>query len=482
MYKKRRPFSQQPVQTKLFWAPYLLKYLTIRIQKGFVSDKEKSNILKDLRIKAPMKKWTCYFLSQVTEHYYYRIQTVCEHFDFASKEKPMAAWVLVMKALLDFSFNYTVKVAKTMKLFPDTPIEQIMGVLGKLDAQYRFVKKRGTEEKVLARRAWTYSTNQFLISLLLKQYPPTFLPTVLQVVSIDDIREFKEMFLDKKPYKKDLEPTTEFEKKYQSRTVRVNLLHTSREKMLVAFQKEGVEAEISRINPWGITITGACDLPKMQEFQDGLFSIQDFASQMATQYIDPMPTMKVLDFCAGFGSKTLGFSVCMKNKGNVVATDIHDYKIEELKLRARRAQSFNIETVTKTKVMEELDRNSFDMVVVDAPCTGSGTLVKNPEIKTQLTSKSISELTEKQLTILNEAAEFVQANGTLVYSTCSVLRSEDEAIVEQFIKEHPEFEVYVPEKKKDNFSPFIHDDKYFSTRKQLSQMEGAFVAMMRKKG
>ncbi|HEY4613776.1 MAG TPA: RsmB/NOP family class I SAM-dependent RNA methyltransferase, partial [Bacteroidota bacterium] len=154
-------------------------------------------------------------------------------------------------------------------------------------------------------------------------------------------------------------------------------------------------------------------------------------------------TAKLLDACAGAGGKTLEFAAIMKNRGEIFAADIHDTRLDELRKRSRRAGASNI----RVKAVASLSDLSgdftgyFNVILIDAPCSGLGTIRRNPGMKWSVTEETVRELSEKQGAILEQSAALVKPGGKLVYATCTVLREENEGVVEQFLSAHPEFAV-----------------------------------------
>jgi len=177
-------------------------------------------------------------------------------------------------------------------------------------------------------------------------------------------------------------------------------------------------------------------------FQDGLFEVQDAGSQLIAPFLDAQPGMRVVDACAGGGGKTLHLAALLQNKGRIVALDTEAWKLEELKKRARRAGASNIETrvIDSGKVIKRLE-HSADRVLLDVPCSGLGVLRRNPDAKWKLSADFISRVKALQQQILSDYALMVKPGGKLVYSTCSILPSENEEQINRFISDNPGFEM-----------------------------------------
>lgn len=230
-------------------------------------------------------------------------------------------------------------------------------------------------------------------------------------------------------------------------TLRVNTLKASVEECRKALLKEEVETEVTKLSPLGLQLPKRANIFQMQAFRDGFFEVQDEGSQLLPQIVDPKPTAKLLDACAGAGGKTLAFAALMKNRGEIVATDVNNFRLEELRKRARRAGVFNVRSREIGDVADLVQDHAgtFDVVFLDAPCSGLGTIRRNPGMKWMVTEETVTELSEKQRHIMEGAAPLVKKGGRLVYATCTLLRKENEEVVEEFLGLHPDFKVLGPE-------------------------------------
>lgn len=182
---------------------------------------------------------------------------------------------------------------------------------------------------------------------------------------------------------------------------------------------------------------------KCGEFQRGLFEMQDAGSQAIAPFLKAEPGMRVIDACAGNGGKTLHLSGLMKNKGKIIALDIASHKLEVLKKRMKRAGSFNIETraIDSMKTIKRL-HNSADRLLLDVPCSGTGVLKRNPDIKYHLTGEKLQNLIKTQEEILDNYSKVLAKGGFMVYSTCSILPSENRKQVHRFLeKQQGSFEL-----------------------------------------
>src|SRR3989338_6229728 len=227
--------------------------------------------------------------------------------------------------------------------------------------------------------------------------------------------------------------------------VRTNTLKITRAELKKRFRTaEGWETQETHFSPVGLLFKNKTHVFKSQLFQKGLFEVQDEGSQLISYLTEVRPGQKVLDACAGGGGKTLHLATLMHNKGMIYASDTSEYRLKELKPRTVRAGVSNIRTRflsgKSLKGIRQL-KNMFDVVLVDAPCSGMGTLRRNPDVTLRLTYARIRELTMQQSAILSQYSMFVKAGGRFVYSTCSLLPEENEEIIASFLKKHSEFHV-----------------------------------------
>lgn len=224
--------------------------------------------------------------------------------------------------------------------------------------------------------------------------------------------------------------------------LRVNTLKTNRDAVLARFAEEGIGAAAGPLSPTAIRLREKPALAKHALFLEGAFEVQDEGSQLLGYLLEPRRGEMVVDFCAGAGGKTLLLGALMKNTGRLYAFDVSDKRLVKLKPRLARS---GLSNVHPARIEHERDQKikrlsgKADRVLVDAPCSGLGTLRRNPDLKWRQSEESVAELTVKQAAILDSAARLVRPGGRLVYATCSLLTAENDAIVEDFLAEHPEF-------------------------------------------
>ena len=225
--------------------------------------------------------------------------------------------------------------------------------------------------------------------------------------------------------------------------LRVNLLKGTRESARAALAAEGIESEPTRLSQWGLRVDGRKQVSTGNAFQTGLVEIQDEGSQLVAAMVGAGPEMRVADWCAGAGGKTLALAMAMGNRGHLAACDVSAPRLDGAVRRLRRAGVHNVERhlVEPGDKWAKRRAGTFDRVLVDAPCTGTGTWRRNPDARLRLRPVDLSELQTKQAEILDQASRVVKPGGRLVYATCSVLPDENEAQIDGFVANHPEFRV-----------------------------------------
>lgn len=226
--------------------------------------------------------------------------------------------------------------------------------------------------------------------------------------------------------------------------IRVNSLLAKREEVLATLKYQGIEAQPTPFSPIGIRITGKPAINRNELFLSGKIEVQDEGSQLLGFLLAPKRGEMVVDFCAGAGGKTLLLGALMHSHGRLYAFDVSEKRLNNLKPRLKRSGLSNIHP---QRIDSERDiklkrlAGKIDRVMVDAPCSGLGTLRRNPDLKWRQSPESIDELQTKQIAILDAAASLLKPGGRLVYATCSLLPEENQQIVEQFLANHPQFSV-----------------------------------------
>lgn len=226
--------------------------------------------------------------------------------------------------------------------------------------------------------------------------------------------------------------------------LRVNRLKATRDDVLRRLQEDGFDAHAGRWSPLSIRVFGRPQIAQHELFREGAVEIQDEGSQMVALVAGAKPGEQVVDFCAGAGGKTLALGADMDNRGRIVAMDVLGGRLLRAKERFRRAGLHNVETRPLTSERDKFVKRHaghFDLVLVDAPCSGTGTWRRDPDKRWRQLGPGLSELVPLQREILESAMRMVKPGGRLVYATCSLLPEENEDQMASFLQAHPEFEI-----------------------------------------
>jgi 16S rRNA (cytosine967-C5)-methyltransferase len=250
--------------------------------------------------------------------------------------------------------------------------------------------------------------------------------------------------------------------------LRVNTLKTTKEKLQSELFDLDIETEFIKDHPNALKLKERANVFTTDAFQNGHFEVQDASSQLVAEFLNVEPGMRVVDACAGAGGKALHLASLMENKGQIIAMDIYDNKLKELKRRAKRNGAHNIEPrhIDSTKVIKKL-YDKADRVLIDAPCSGLGILRRNPDAKWKLQPEFIENIKKTQQEILQQYSRMVKAGGQMVYATCSILPSENKNQVDAFL---------TSEMGKD--FTFVKDKSILSHK---SGFDGFYMALLEKK-
>jgi len=250
--------------------------------------------------------------------------------------------------------------------------------------------------------------------------------------------------------------------------LRVNTLKTTKQKLRAILMDLNIETEFLVNQPDALVLKERANVFLTDAFKDGFFEVQDANSQLVAAFLDVKPGMKVVDTCAGAGGKTLHMASLMENKGLLIAMDLYESKLKQLKLRAKRNGAFNIEyrIIDSTKVIKKL-YDKADRVLIDAPCSGLGVLKRNPDSKWKLQPEFIDNIRKVQAEVLESYSRIVKPGGKMVYATCSVLPSENQEQVKHFL---------TTENGK-NFT-FVQDKKILASE---SGFDGFYMALLERK-
>ncbi|MFN4198902.1 MAG: RsmB/NOP family class I SAM-dependent RNA methyltransferase [Flavobacterium sp.] len=216
--------------------------------------------------------------------------------------------------------------------------------------------------------------------------------------------------------------------------LRVNTLKTTKQNLRALLMDLDIETDYLKDQPDALVLKERANVFMTDAFKEGLFEVQDASSQLVAPFLEVEPGMRVVDACAGAGGKTLHLANIMQNKGQLIAMDLYESKLKQLKIRAKRNGVFNIEprVIDSTKVIKKLHEKA-DRVLIDAPCSGLGVLKRNPDAKWKLQPEFIENIKKVQAEVLENYSKMVKPGGKLVYATCSVLPSENQDQVNHFL-------------------------------------------------
>ncbi|PQJ78675.1 RsmB/NOP family class I SAM-dependent RNA methyltransferase [Polaribacter porphyrae] len=250
--------------------------------------------------------------------------------------------------------------------------------------------------------------------------------------------------------------------------LRTNTLNISKEFLQKKLRSENVITKMLPNHPDALILEERANVFKTEAFHNGYFEVQDASSQLVAAYLDVEPGMKVVDTCAGAGGKTLHLSALMQNKGQIIAMDIYESKLKKLKVRARRNKAHNIDmrVIDSTKPIKKL-YNKADRVLIDAPCSGLGVMRRNPDSKWKLQPEFIENIKKVQQEVLQSYSKMVKSGGKMVYATCSILPSENQEQVDNFLTSDSGKEF-----------TFVKDKKVLA---HTSGFDGFYMALLEKK-
>lgn len=262
-------------------------------------------------------------------------------------------------------------------------------------------------------------------------------------------------------------------------TVRANTLKTTREGLIRELKRKGIEAIPTGYSPDGITFLTRLDPSQLPEFRSGLITVQDEGAQLVSYLLDPKPGEIILDACSAPGGKTTHVAELMRNEGTIIAQDINGPRLKLVQNLARNLGIDIIETVNADATNRNYE-HTFDKALVDAPCSGLGTIRRNPDAKWKKDLKDILELSNIQFKILTAVSRSLKPGGILVYAVCTLMPEENEKVCERFLSQCPEFkidaEVEVPFER-DTFS---NENGFFLTDPVKHSMDGFFAVRFRK--
>jgi 16S rRNA (cytosine967-C5)-methyltransferase len=264
-------------------------------------------------------------------------------------------------------------------------------------------------------------------------------------------------------------------------TARVNTTLTNRQAVIIELTEEGYEVEESEIVPVAIRSKRG-NLAHSISYKQGHLTIQDESSMLVAYALDPKADELVLDACAAPGGKTTHMSERMSNKGEIKALDIHKHKIKLIDQNASRLHLTNVHSILKDsrQAKEEFDTETFDRILIDAPCSGLGVLKGKPDIKYAKKESDLEGLQTIQLNILNEVSSLLKPGGILAYSTCTIDQKENQDVIKQFLQSHSDFEPHTLSSLPDSFSQ-AKGDFQLQVFPQDFGGDGFYIAVIRKK-
>ena len=274
------------------------------------------------------------------------------------------------------------------------------------------------------------------------------------------------------------EKLCQFDNQQAPLTVRTNTLKTSPSELFLQLTSLGVEATRSQLVDEGYVLENYGSLDNLAPLQEGYCQVQDESSMLVAHVVDPQPGELVLDVCSAPGGKTTHMAALMENRGRIVACDIYDHKLQRVMENAARLGINIIDPMLMDarEIHQDFPQQA-DRVLVDAPCSGLGVLRRKPDSRWRKTQQLLKELPKLQLEILKSAAACVKPGGILVYSTCTIAREENQAVVEKFLKDNAEFQL----EHTGSRLPVPREDVMVQLYPQRDGTDGFFIACMRRK-
>lgn len=269
-------------------------------------------------------------------------------------------------------------------------------------------------------------------------------------------------------------------------SIRINRLKSTPEELkseILKSNEENNKIEIKEgILKDFLILTHVRDIENMKQFKEGKFTVQDEAAGLTALLLNPKPGEKVLDACSSPGGKTTYLAEIMKNTGKIEAWDLHSSRVKLVEDAVQRLGLTNIKAkVQDATIMQEEYKEKFDKILLDVPCLGIGVLKRKPDIKWQRKKEDIEEITKIQEKILQTCSTYLKKGGSLVYSTCSILKEENENIINQFLKNNPEFTIEKINLESSNyFEKFITKDQFLQVY-QNEKTDGFFICKLAKK-
>ena len=266
--------------------------------------------------------------------------------------------------------------------------------------------------------------------------------------------------------------------------LRVNTVRADRESVLKELKAAGFEATPTPYSPVGIRLAGKPAINRHPLFTGGSVEVQDEGSQLLAYLLAPKRREMVVDFCAGAGGKTLALGALMQSQGRLYAFDVSEKRLKNLKPRLKRSGLSNVHPQliqSENDIRIKRLGGKIDRVLVDAPCSGLGTLRRNPDLKWRQSPQSVTELAAKQGAILGGAAGLLKPGGRLVFATCSILAEENDAVVERFLAARPDFQLLDCQQVLDDGRIALKSGRFFQLRPQQHETDGFFAAVLERR-
>ncbi len=268
-------------------------------------------------------------------------------------------------------------------------------------------------------------------------------------------------------------------------TIRANTLKTTREDLILRLENRNIEVTPTKYSPTGITLLTNLNPAAVPEFDSGLFTVQDEGAQLISYLLDPKPGEKILDACSAPGGKSTHIAELMQNRGEVIACDINHSRLKLVESQSRKLGTEIVKTIqgdASTEVLlNENYTGEFDKILVDAPCSGLGTIRRNPDVKWKKTWENILELSEIQFKILSQVSRRLKTDGIIVYAVCTLMPEENEKVSERFLNMNPEFEIDLVLKSIPWINPaFLNENGLFISDPVRHNMDAFFAVRFRK--
>ncbi|MFZ7132048.1 MAG: 16S rRNA (cytosine(967)-C(5))-methyltransferase RsmB [Eubacteriales bacterium] len=294
-----------------------------------------------------------------------------------------------------------------------------------------------------------YSCPQWLVQYLMGQY------------SYEKVRLFLEKSMETAPV-----------------TIRLNTLKCTKEQLKSRLHQEGIQYQDGKLCSEALRISDFSDITGYSAYQEGLFTIQDEAAIMVVDILHPEPGDNILDMCSAPGGKTTHIGEKLKGQPGLVSRDIYDHKIKLIQNNCDRLGLFSIQMEMKNGlVFYEEDKEKYDKILLDAPCSGLGILRRKPDIKIKLKKDHIEDMIKIQKKLIKNAYAYLKTNGILVYSTCTINMKENEEIIEYLLSQYPQAKVIPPAMDDKNL---IYKDKYIQTFPDTGGADGFFICKIQK--